>query len=152
MLVSAEGVGISKGSLYSPQPLACMQGEIHNIYAWIYAYCKAEMTVLSWVICVVVVVVVLFLSGYICGFKCTDKYRFLFMCERWYYLVMSFFLLGKNVSVSTEIHPKPMSSTQGINSLIALVISRKGIRPSSLPHPPQKHPHTIAGLQCIRTF
>lgn len=42
MLVSAERVGITKGSLYSPQPLACMQGEIHTIYAWIYAYCKAE--------------------------------------------------------------------------------------------------------------
>ena len=51
------------------------------------------------------------------------------MCERWYYLVMSFYfswrLLGKNVFVSTEIHPKPMSSTQGIKSLIALVMSIK---------------------------
>lgn len=42
MLVSAEGVGITKGSLYNPQPIVCMQGEIHTVYAWTYAYCKAE--------------------------------------------------------------------------------------------------------------
>lgn len=35
-------VAITKCSLYSPQPLACMQGELHTIYAWIYAYYKAE--------------------------------------------------------------------------------------------------------------
>ena len=57
--------------------------------------------------------------------------RFLFMCERWYYVVMSFFQFvfawrKKKAFVSTEIHPKPMSSTQGIKSLKALVISIKG--------------------------
>lgn len=43
----------------------------------------------------------------------------------WYVL----FVVGVGLAkmfVSTEIHPKPMSSTQGIKSLKALVISIKG--------------------------
>lgn len=43
---------------------------------------------------------------------------------------MSFFQFAfawiKKGFVSTEIHPKPMSSTQGIKSLKALVISIQG--------------------------
>lgn len=85
MLVSAEGVGIAKDPLYIPQTPACMQGEIHTIYAWRYAYCKAEND------CVVMGDLSLLFYFFLVTFVVFNVPIILFMCERWYFLVMSFF-------------------------------------------------------------
>lgn len=66
---------------------------------------------------------------------------------------MSFFswcLLGKNIFVCIEFHPKPMSSTQGIKSLKALVIS---IKVNDRPLSKQTHSHntaTVLGIMKAR--
>lgn len=82
------------------------------------------------------------------------------MCERWCYIVMFFYSVGV-YSAKTflfEFHPKPMSSTQGIKSLKALVISIKvNERPLHThlhTHTINKHTHmaSITKLQCLSSL
>lgn len=56
-----------------------------------------------------------------------------------------FRLLGKNISVSADVHPKPMSSTQGIESLKALGISINVLTAPPLPSS-HTHLHTLVYL------
>lgn len=60
----------------------------HTIYAWVYAYCIAEIDYCQdWF-------VFMLLSGHICGF-CKNRYRcrFLFMCESWILMINILILL-----------------------------------------------------------